>query len=240
MQRERGGEDLAKHGLQPKGIIRRNKIILSAIRLFLEYGYERTTTAQIMNDAGMAQSSFFAAFENKEALLLVLTKQMFSNQFVLAEGMTDSSQPLLTYAMETAIQMHIAELSEPLRELYVMAYSLSSTSEYIYTAITGKLMRIFGSYLPGAQEKDFYELDIASGSITRGFMAKHCDMYFTMEQKLRRYLTCCFKIYDVPEREYAPVIEQTLKVDLRSVAEKIIADTIQKAENGFESVMGEQ
>ena len=38
-------------------------------------------------------------------------------------------------------------------------------------------MRIFGSYLPGAQEKDFYELDIASGSITRGFMAKHCDMY---------------------------------------------------------------
>ena len=96
-------------------------------------------------------------------------------------------------------------------------------------------MRIFGSYLPGAQEKDFYELDIASGSITRGFMAKHCDMYFTMEQKLRRYLTCCFKIYDVPEREYAPVIEQTLKVDLRS-----IADTIQKAENGFESVMGEQ
>lgn len=193
-----------------------------------------------MNDAGMAQSSFFAAFENKEALLLVLTKQMFSNQFVLAEGMTDSSQPLLTYAMETAIQMHIAELSEPLRELYVMAYSLPSTSEYIYTAITGRLMRIFGSYLPGAQEKDFYELDIASGSITRGFMAKHCDMYFTMEQKLRRYLTCCFKIYDVPEREYAPVIEQTLKADLRSVAEKIIADTIQKAENGFESVMGEQ
>ena len=64
---------MAKHGLQPKGVARRNKIILSAVKLFLENGYERTTTSQIMAASGMAQSSFFAAFENKEALLLVLT-----------------------------------------------------------------------------------------------------------------------------------------------------------------------
>ena len=72
---------MAKHGLQLKGGARRNKIILYAVKLFLENGYERTTTSQIMAASGMAQSSFFAAFENKEALLLVLTKQMFANQF---------------------------------------------------------------------------------------------------------------------------------------------------------------
>lgn len=59
---------MAKHGLQPKGVARRNKIILSAVKLFLENGYERTTTSQIM--AGIRDGSvfFFAAFENKEAL----------------------------------------------------------------------------------------------------------------------------------------------------------------------------
>lgn len=127
---------MAKHGLQPKGVARRNKIILSAVKLFLENGYERTTTSQIMAASGMAQSSFFAAFENKEALLLVLTKQMFANQFSNVEQMVPEGEPLVLYATETALQMHITELSSSLREIYVMTYSLPSTSEYIYTAVT--------------------------------------------------------------------------------------------------------
>ena len=58
-------------GLQHKGIIRRNKMLYAAVQLFLENGYEKTTTASIAKAAGMAPSSFFAAFENKEALLPV-------------------------------------------------------------------------------------------------------------------------------------------------------------------------
>lgn len=81
----------------------------------------------------MAPSSFFAAFENKEALLYTLTESMFESQFDNAEKLIGSSaDPLLVYAVETALQMYITELSEPLRELYVMAYSLPTTSEYIY------------------------------------------------------------------------------------------------------------
>lgn len=64
-------------GLQPKGIARRNKMLLAAIQLFLDQGYEKTTTAQIARAAGMSPTSFFAAFENKEALLLTLTQIMF-------------------------------------------------------------------------------------------------------------------------------------------------------------------
>ena len=74
-------------GLQERGIIRRNKMLHAAIALFLEHGYEKTTTAQIARQAGMSPASFFAAFENKEALLLALTKIMFSGQFQKAEGM---------------------------------------------------------------------------------------------------------------------------------------------------------
>lgn len=54
-------------GLQQKGLTRRNKMLLAAVKLFLENGYEKTTTAAIARKAGMAPSSFFAAFENKEA-----------------------------------------------------------------------------------------------------------------------------------------------------------------------------
>lgn len=70
--------------------------------------------------------------------------------------------------------------------------------------------------------------------MTRGFMARKCDMYFTMERKLRRFLSCCYRLYEVPAAEYAPVIEQIVQADLRSAAEKIIASTVRQAELGFE------
>ncbi len=227
---------MAGHGLQARGIARRNRMLKAATFLFLEQGYDKTTTTQIAKAAGMSQASFFAAFESKEAILLELTKIMFSSQFVAAAAMMPTDDPLLLYALETGLQLHITELSEPLRELYVATYSLPSTSEYVYQNTTKKLIKIFAPYLPEAQENDFYELEIASASITRGFMARPCDLYFTMERKLRRYLSCCFRIYKVPQEVYAPVIEAALRRDLKSDAEKIIAATIQQAELGFEQI----
>lgn len=225
-------------GMQRKGIIRRNKILRSAVKLFLEGGYEKTTTANIAQAAGMAPSSFFAAFENKEALLYTLTESMFESQFDNAEKLIGSSaDPLLVYAVETALQMYITELSEPLRELYVMAYSLPTTSEYIYQNTAKKVGALFKDYVPGAQEKDFYEMDIASAGVMRGFMAKHCDLYFTIDQKLKRFLGCCFTLYHVPQEKQDVVIGAVLAMELKPIAEKIIADTVARAEQGFEEIM---
>ena len=85
--------------------------------LFLEKGYTRTTTGEIAKAAGIGQSSFFHVFPSKEALLLELVKRMFSGQFALAGQHSGEQDPVLLYAVETALQLHIAELTEPLREL---------------------------------------------------------------------------------------------------------------------------
>ena len=225
-------------GLQPKGIARRNKMLLAAIQLFLEQGYEKTTTAQISRAAGMSPTSFFAAFENKEALLLKLTQIMFENQFEKARSFAENHEPLMVYCLETALQINITELSESLREIYVMAYTLPSTSEYIYRSTAIQIKNIFAAYMPDAEDKDFYEMDIASGSITRGFMAKPCDMYFTLDRKLRRYLDCCLKLYNVPTEKRNSLIEAVLAVDLNSVAAKLIEEIVVKAETGLEEAIG--
>lgn len=224
-------------GLQHKGIIRRNKMMLAAVKMFLEQGYEKTTTAQIAKEAGMAPSSFFAAFENKEELLLTLVKLMFNSQFENTEKLLgEEADPLLIYGVETTLQMYITELSESLRELYVKAYSLPTTSEFIYVSTANKLQEFFREYMGDAQLKDYYEMDIASSGVVRGFMAKSCDLYFTMEDKIRRLLTCCFTLYKVPEQKQNQVIEQVLHMDLKTVAERTIAETIRRAEAGFESI----
>ena len=232
---------MAKRGLQPQGVARRNKILRSAVKLFLEKGYAATTTSQIMQATGMATSSFFAAFRDKEALLLTLVERMFDSQFEnAARAVGPGQDPLLFYAVETALQMYITELSEPLRELYVTAYTLPSTSAYINECMVEKLRQVFGSFRPEAEPRDFYELELASSGVTRSFMARHCDIYFTMERKLRRYLGCCFRLFDVPADRYAPVIETILQMPLAQQAGQIIESTVAQAEAGFEALLHEE
>ena len=187
--------------------------------------------------AGMSPTSFFAAFENKEALLLTLTQIMFENQFAKARTFAKDMEPLMVYCLETSLQIYITELSEPLREIYVMAYTLPSTTEYILKSTAVQIKAIFSSFMPDAEDKDFYEMDIASGSIMRGFMARKCDMYFTVQKKISRFLECCLKLYDVPKEKRASLIEAVLAFDLHSVAKRLIDEIIAKAETGLEKAI---
>lgn len=229
-----------KKGIQPSGALTRKKVLYASVKVFLEKGYEGATAKEISDLTGISSGSPFGLFGNKEGVLLELVRQMFSSQFDLAEKLIGAAaDPLLLYAAETALQLHITELSEPLRELYVTAYTLSTTSEYIYEQMSARLPGIFSPYLPEAAAKDFYELEIASAGITRGFMAKPCDLYFTLERKLRRFLTSCFKLYEVPRERYVPVVEQAAAMDLRGMAEQIVAAAVRAAETGFEIVMTE-
>lgn len=183
------------------GLVTQQKVLRAAVALFLEKGYTRTTTGEIAKAAGIGQSSFFHVFPSKEALLLELVKRMFSGQFDLAGQYSGTEDPVLLYAVETALQLHIAELTEPLRKLYVTAYTLSSTSAYLYRSTAKRLEGIFGDDLPDAEAKDFYEMEIASTGMMRSFAAVPCDMYFTVERKIARFLECALKLYNVlPER----------------------------------------
>ena len=188
-------------GKQASGLLTQQKMLRAAVKLFLKKRYEGTTTAEIARAAGMPPSSFFRAFPSKEALLLELVKRMFSGQFALAGQHSGEQDPVLLYAVETALQLHIAELTEPLRKLYVTAYTLSSTSAYLYRSTAKRLEGIFGDDLPDAEAKDFYEMEIASTGMMRSFAAVPCDMYFTVERKIARFLECALKLYNVlPER----------------------------------------
>lgn len=224
-------------GKQANGLLTQRKMLRAAITLFLEKGYEKTTTAEISHAAGMTASSFFRAFPSKEGLLLELVQRMFGGQFVLAEQHSTGDDPVLTYAVETALQLHIAELTEPLRELYVMAYTLPSTSDFLYHNTARRLQAIFTPYCPGAQAKDFYETEIASAGMMRAFMAVPCNEYFTIEAKIARFLDCALKLYNIPDAKRTAAIGAVLQTELRPMAEGIIRKTVEQAEAEFEALI---
>ena len=193
------------------------------MRLFLEKGYKRSTLAEIIKKADVSYSTFQNIFRAKDGVLTELVEFMFSNQFAMARDETGAKlPPVYVYAVETAIQMTLTELNENLREIYIEAYTEKEASEYILRETAKELHGIFGSYLPDATERDFYNMEIGSASIMRGYMAHPCDEELTLEKKLRLFLTMSLRAYNVPKEEVEQVIRFVEGLDIRAIAEQVM------------------
>lgn len=200
------------------------KTLHAAAKLFLEKGYSNSTTREIAGTAGINVSAMNRAFGSKENILCELVSYVLEGQFEAASEMVKdiTDDPVLFYAAETTLQLYMAESNENIRNLYAAAYSLPNTSDIIQRTITGKLEHIFHEYLPDLETKDFYELEIASGGIMRGFMSKPCDMYFTMERKVTCFLKTTFLIYEIPKDKIYEAIEFVGRFNYPDIAEKTI------------------
>ena len=131
--------------LRKESIETKRKILTVCVRLFLEQGYKETTITQIVEEAGIARGSFQNLFPTKDSVLMELVKNMFGGQFDAARSIVGGGlAPVYAYAVETAIQLTLTELNENLREIYIEAYTLPDTSEYIYLNTTAELKEIFG------------------------------------------------------------------------------------------------
>lgn len=201
----------------------RDKVLYAAASLFWEKGYERTAMVEIASRAGVNRGSVFFAVKNKENLLRILVsyvlESMFSSSHLIV-GETDD--PVLSYTVETALQLYMAESREEVRELAAVAYTLPTTSDLIYRKTAKRLMELLRPYNPDWEEKDFFEREIASGSIMRGYMARPCDLYFTMERKMRVFLETTLAIYHVPKEKTEEAIRFLSGLDFEDIAQRAI------------------
>ena len=201
----------------------KRKILTVCVRLFLEQGYKNTSVSQIVDEAGVARGSYLNLFPTKDKILLDLTETMFGGQFGMARSIADSKlPPVYAYAVETAIQLTLTELNENLREIYIEAYSLPETSEYIYLHTTAELKQIFGANFPDYSDSDFYEMEIGTAGLMRNYMARKCDIHFPLERKLSRFLTAAMRVYRVPEDELEQTVRFVERLDIRSIAERVM------------------
>ena len=201
----------------------KKRILTVCVRLFLEKGYKRSTLAEIIKKADVSYSTFQNIFRAKDGVLTELVEFMFSNQFAMARDEAGAKlPPVYVYAVETAIQMTLTELNENLREIYIEAYTEKEASEYILRETAKELHGIFGSYLPDATERDFYNMEIGSASIMRGYMAHPCDEELTLEKKLRLFLTMSLRAYNVPKEETEQAIRFVEGLDIRTISEQVM------------------
>lgn len=201
------------------------KILNAAAKLFLSIGFERATIVKIADTAEVSRGSVCFAFRDKEAILCELVAFVIEGQFEATRDLLTpvTDDPLLLYCAETVLQLHLAESSEHMREMYNVSYSMPHSADVIFHTITGKLEQVFRTYCPTWQTRDFYEREIASAGIMRNYMSVPCDMYFTMERKIRSFLEASLLIYHVPEERIAEVIQFVSQYDWTTIADGVIS-----------------
>ncbi len=225
---------MAKKGYDLQAV--RSKLLHIAAKMFLTEGYDKTTILKLAAAANMSSGTVTYVYRTKESVVCELVKYVLEGQFSFTEKLLKdkTEDKILFYAAETTLQLYMAESNENVRKLYNVAYSLPNSSEIIYHMITEKLENIFKDTLPNWQTKDFYEREIASAGVMRNYMSVPCDMYFTMDRKVRGFIESTLLLYRVPDEKIKEAIEFVLQFDFEALAKQIIDGMLaelEKSEN---------
>lgn len=205
------------------------------MRLFLEQGYHQTPISQIIKEANISASTFQNIFHTKDGVLNELIEFMFSGQFGAARSIAgDTLPPVYTYAAETAIQLVLTELNENLRDVYLEAYTVPATAEYIYRHTAVELHKIFGQYFPEYTESDFYKIEIGTAGIMRGYMAKKCDIHFPLDKKIECFLSLSMRAYKIPEQEQEKILLYIKGLDVCAIANEVMQKLFAALEMRFD------
>lgn len=202
----------------------KSKILHAAAKLFLSVGYEKSTVVRIADEAKVNRGSVIYAFKTKENVVCELVAFVLEGQFKaideLLNGKTEDK--ILKYAAETTLQLYMAESSEHMREMYNVAYSLPNSANIIYHTITKKLEETFKDILPNWETKDFFEREISSAGVMRNHMSVPCDMYFTMDRKIRSFLESTFLLYRVSDEKIKEAIDFVKQFDWGKIAKGVM------------------
>lgn len=205
------------------------RILQSAIRLFLENGYSKTTLKAISDDSGEKLGTITHHFRAKEDMLYYLIQALTEfHGGIIDNSLENTKDVLYSYATEIAIQIALCETDRTAWDLYYSAYSQFKTFELIKNWATKEHYNLFKDRLPDWKESDFAEKEhIASGIELAVFYAP-CDRYFTLEKKISLALDSMMLLYNIPEPERKQTIEKILKLDYVKLGREMFEKFIKK------------
>lgn len=215
------------------------KIILNtSAQQFLQKGFSNTTLREISKLTGFNIGSIVHIFPHKENILSGLIDYTIDSQFGAAQMLLEPYDvpKIYHYAVDTVLELYITEAQESIRDLYIAAYTKPDCLQSLNQKMVSKISNIFASQFPDYEEKDFYELEIASASIMYGYISTPCTMYFTIDRKVRRFLETSLRIYRVPEETINEIINFVSQFDFVNLSKQFIERTLQRLNNPSDNI----
>ena len=222
------------------GIIERNrfsspitktekKILQTAIRLFLENGYSKTTLKSISRECDLRQGTIAYHFHTKEDMLYYLIQALTEfHGGIIDNGFEQSKDILFSYAAEIAIQLALCETDRKAWDLYYSAYSQFKTFEFIKNWAAQEHYMLFKDRLPEWTESDFRDKENVASGIELAMFYAPCDRFFTLEKKISLTLDSIMLLYNVSEKERKETIDKILKLDCCKIGKEMFERFVNK------------
>jgi AcrR family transcriptional regulator len=153
---------MVEEGRRERKKLRTRKLIVTtAIRLFLDQGYEQTTIAQITAEADVAKKTFFNHFPSKEDVLFADVEQYYrdATRQVIAERKPEESIPdllLRIYELGVARELAVnspfhdadADTVERLNQLVMSVPALQAKSLQVWFDLVRRIAEALADAYP--------------------------------------------------------------------------------------------
>jgi len=197
----------------------RLKLLKIALELYLENGFTATTNQMITQRAKCSPGELTHFFGTKENILYQVVRMVLPSHQETLEG--DGSKdipPAIRYALEIAVELTMCEQNPIIRDLYVNAYTLPKTMEFIREHSYRKSLKLFGKDLPNWTERDFYEIEILTMGIVYGALMEECNPRYNIKQKSARVIDALLKIYEFSKERREETIKAIISMDIVGLA----------------------
>jgi len=212
----------------------RIRILRACIKLFYENGYKSTTMMQIIGMSGIAAGTFQNIFKTKDGVLIDLLKFSYkSNVFSIKQYVEKEIDSMQMYALITAVQLSMVEKNKNIKELFQKMYSTPETLEYIFQKVSSILESTFSVYNPGKDSGYYYELEVGIAGAMNNYISKNCDKYFTIEKKIKMFLTIALNACNVPIEKADELKALVSEVDINQISDNVLKRIVTDFSDGF-------
>jgi AcrR family transcriptional regulator len=192
----------------------KQKILNISRDLFIEQGYKKTTTRQIIQKAAILNGSLYHFFENKEDIFKQIIVTVADEAIKLAKDLAHKySDTRLIDTLPDALQLYAIEKHAKLAELFFEAYSAWPIL-ITFTKITAVEMReTYQEYNPDFTEEDYYLRALAIVGCVRNFIA---ESFFEGNSGYQDKLAVILKMYqmlfNIPAFDIQDIIAKIEKI----------------------------
>ena len=189
----------------------REKILDVSRGLFLAQGYKKTTTRQILAEAGIKNGTLYHFFKNKEQIFMNLAAGIFEDASRVVEDLAGKDKSfVLQYAIGLNLEFFAVEKHERLAELFYEAYKSWTVLEFLTQQGAQKNKLLFEAYNPDFTDQDYYVRTMAIKSCIYGFIA---DRYhkgrISYLEKTATILELSLSLFNAPKTDIKKALKKS-------------------------------
>ena len=215
-------------------------IIKTALELFFEKGFSKTTSTEICKKAEISKGNLTFYFPTKEDILAVLVKMMIDFQWQEMENATDEGKSsLLAYLLELSTLVSIGEEMPAMQDFFIAAYTHTLTLDLIRANDVEKIKKVFAPYCKSWTDEQFRTAeDIVSGIEYASLMVTKSSP--PLDERVASALDAIMRLFGVPSDIRELKIQKILATDYRAIGRKILQAFIQYADQTTENAIEEK